>query len=204
MILFFTACFASKVGELENSMADMQKQQAEQNARIEELERQNKEVRAKLAARILNPADGSGPRPEGPPPNGHEGPREGAKHVPPHGNHDRPPPRGKDRPPKPEAKEIQTTRGDLTKALSESSKAKWLPNQDERGIRGYRVSGISKKMTLSKLGLKNGDIVMMVNGIAIDRNRSLDTFKEDWKARDTIEVMIIREQKPIRLLLRVE
>ena len=45
MIIFFTACLALKVGELENNMADIQKQQAEQNERIANLERQNKDMR---------------------------------------------------------------------------------------------------------------------------------------------------------------
>ena len=154
MILFFSACFASKVGELENSMADMQKQQVAQNERIAELERQSKEVRAKLAVRIQTPRDnGPHPRPEGPPPNGHAPPQDGVEHVPPHeGQNVRPPPRGKDRPPRPQATEVKASRGDMAKLLSEAVKVQWRPNQAEHGVRGYSVSGISSNMTLSKLG----------------------------------------------------
>lgn len=52
MILFFTACLASKLSTLESSLADVQNQQEEQDDRIAELERQNKDFREKLAASI--------------------------------------------------------------------------------------------------------------------------------------------------------
>lgn len=82
--------------------------------------------------------------------------------------------------------------------------AKASPNLVGGQVKGFVITNITQNSVYAKLGLKDGDIVSVINGIELnDAARAIQTLNS-MRNENTIELQIIRGGQPITFKVNVQ
>lgn len=198
-MIFFLACMSGRIEKLENNISDLQVKNQALEARVTQLEKELKEVEqsvapvktfSKLFDASLRSSESLSEDTLQTQSSETESQRRSDKII--------------SREKNASSKEIllskelqQRTKSDLKSAILSLRLIPW--NNADRLLEGYRVSGVRKVSLPYQLGIKNGDIVIAVNGKPVyPTSEAMDRYGELGNGYP-IHVLIIRRGQNVIL-----
>jgi general secretion pathway protein C len=82
--------------------------------------------------------------------------------------------------------------------------ARIIPYVEEGKPIGFKLYAIRPNTLYSKLGLRNGDVVLKVNGVAITDPESALQVYEGMKEAKTVSLDVVRRGKPKTIKIEIE